>query len=75
MLTHTNKHQEANDYPVCLSLKALKELNDTQGTKAGEIAPFYLRPSNSFSPSVPSVRSVIVCPVSTYRITTITIYL
>jgi len=40
MLTHTNKHQEANDYPVCLSLKALKELNDTQGTKAGEIAPF-----------------------------------
>ena len=31
---------EANGFPVCRSLKVLKELNDPQGTKAGEIAPF-----------------------------------
>ena len=31
---------EANGFPVCRSLKVLKELNDPQGTKAGENAPF-----------------------------------
>ena len=31
---------EANGFPACRSLKVLKELNDPQGTKAGEIAPF-----------------------------------
>jgi hypothetical protein len=31
---------EANGFPAYLSLKVLKELNDPQGTKAGEITPF-----------------------------------
>jgi len=33
---------EANGFPAYLSLKVLKELNDHQGTRAGEIAPFTL---------------------------------
>ena len=33
---------EANGFPGYLSLKVLKELNDPQGTKAGEITPFTL---------------------------------
>jgi hypothetical protein len=31
---------EANGFPAYLSLKVLKELNDPQGTKEGEITPF-----------------------------------
>ena len=38
--TLTSNVIEANGLPVFLSLKALKELNDTQGTKAGGFAPF-----------------------------------
>ena len=35
---------EANGFPGYLSLKVLKELNNPQGAKAGEITPFAMRP-------------------------------
>jgi len=38
--------EEANGFPR-LSLKALKELNDTWVTKEGKIAPFIPLPGNS----------------------------